>query len=202
MSRTLDALQVWMSSNRLRLNPAKTQLIWLGMPQQLSKIDLASLTLKYPHFTFLTTVRDLGVALDQGLTFTQHINVLCCGCYYQLHQLKVISRSLTPSAASMLVLAFVVSHLNYCSTLYHGLPACRIGSLNKVLRTAAQLVGHIPKFNQVTEYIRDELHWLPYLHRIAYKSSALVIRCIEGLAPPCLRELCCSTTQVQRRCCL
>jgi len=31
-------------------------------------------------------------------------------------------------------------------------------------------------------------------------ASALVKRCIEGLTPSYLRELCCSTTQVQRRC--
>jgi len=52
MRQALDALQVWMSSNLLRRNPTKNQLIWLGTPQQLSKLDLASLTLKYPHFTF------------------------------------------------------------------------------------------------------------------------------------------------------
>jgi len=79
--------------------------------------------------------------------------------------------------------------------LNHGLPACRIGSLNRVLRTTAWLVGCIPKFGQVTEYIWDELHWLPYPHRIAYRISALVRRCIEGLALPYLLELCCSITQ-------
>jgi len=109
---------------------------------------------------------------------------------------------LTPSAASTLVHAFVVSRLDYCGTLYHGLPACRTGSLNRVLRTAAQLVGCIPKFGHVSEYMLDELHWLPYPHRIAYRVSALVRHCIEGLAPPHLRELCCSTTQVQRLRCL
>src|SRR6218665_1759520 len=202
MSRTLDALQVWMSSNRLRLNPAKTQLIWFGMPQQLSKIDLASLALKYPHFTFLTTVRNLGVTFDQELTFTQDINLLWRSCYYQLLHPKVISRSLTPSAASTLVHAFVVSRLDYCGTLYHGLPACRTGFLNRVLRTAARLVGRISKFGHVSEYMRGELHWLPYPHCIAYRVSALVRRCTEGLAPPYLRELCCSTMQVQRCRCL
>src|SRR6218665_2979295 len=33
-------LHLWMSSNRLSLNPNKTQFIWFGTPQQLSKLDL------------------------------------------------------------------------------------------------------------------------------------------------------------------
>ena len=90
---------------------------------------------------------------------------------------------------------FVVSRLDYCGTLYHGLPACRIGSLNRVLRTAARLVGHIPNVGHVSDYMWDELLWLTYPHRIAYRVSALVRRCIEGLAPPYLRELCCFTTK-------
>ena|SRR6218665_206822 len=61
---------------------------------------------------------------------------------------------------------------------------------------------HIPKFGHVSEYMWDELCRLPYPHRIAYRVSALVRHCIEGLAPPLLRELCCPTTQVQRRRCL
>src|SRR6218665_2933746 len=43
---------------------------------------------------------------------------------------------------------------------------------------------------------------LPHPHRIAYRASGLVRLCVEGLAPPYLLELCCSTTQVQRRRCL
>src|SRR6218665_1290796 len=36
MSSIMRALETWMSSNRLRLNSAKTQFIWLGTRQQLS----------------------------------------------------------------------------------------------------------------------------------------------------------------------
>ena len=50
-----------------------------------------------------------------------------------------------------------------------------------------------------SEYMRDALHWLPSPQRIVYRISALVRRCIEGLAPSYLRELCCSTATVQRR---
>src|SRR6218665_3253926 len=59
-------LNSWMSSNRLSLNSAKTQLIWFGTPQQLLKLDHALLSDRFPHFTFQTTVRDLGVTLDSA----------------------------------------------------------------------------------------------------------------------------------------
>src|SRR6218665_3020262 len=63
-------LNSWMSSNRLSLNSAKTQLIWFGTPQQLLKLDHALLSDRFPHLTFQTTVRDLGVTLDSALTFS------------------------------------------------------------------------------------------------------------------------------------
>src|SRR6218665_3440105 len=55
MSRTIEALGSWMSSNRLRLNPHKTQFIWLGTRQQLAKLDMVALTSAFPHFTFSST---------------------------------------------------------------------------------------------------------------------------------------------------
>src|SRR6218665_351145 len=41
-------LDSWMSSNRLSLNPSKTQLIWLGTRQQLPKLDFALLAAQFP----------------------------------------------------------------------------------------------------------------------------------------------------------
>src|SRR6218665_2327410 len=43
-------LHLWMSSNRLSLNPNKTQYIWFGTPQQLSKLDLPLRTERFPSF--------------------------------------------------------------------------------------------------------------------------------------------------------
>src|SRR6218665_3598616 len=65
--------------------------------------------------------------------------------------------------------------------------------IDRVQRMATRLVGHIPGFGQVSGYMRDVLHWLPYPQGIVYRISALVRRCIEGLAPAYLRELCCSS---------
>ena len=81
------------------------------------------MAISFPHIAFSVTVWDLGLALDQQLTFAPHINHLCRDYYYQLRQLRVISRSLTSTATAALFHAFVTSRLDYCSTLYVGLPA-------------------------------------------------------------------------------
>src|SRR5688572_15560886 len=71
--------------------------------------------------------------------------------------------------------------------------------LERVLLSAARLVGHFRKFDHVSSYMHDVLHWLPLPQRIAYRVLALVWRCLLGLAPAYLRELCRSTQDVQGR---
>jgi len=56
----LDRFETWLSSCRLRLNPAKTKFVWFGTKQQLAKLNLGDL---FPTYTFSATAPDLGVLL-------------------------------------------------------------------------------------------------------------------------------------------
>jgi len=55
-----------------------------------------------------------------------------------------------------------------------GLPLGLTGRLDRVLRSSARLIGHIPKCASVSAYMRDVLPWLPVSQRILYRVSALV----------------------------
>src|SRR6218665_582883 len=116
--------------------------MWFGTRQQLAKLNLDDLANKFPSYTFSAISRDLGVLLDQELTFAPHLHRLSRDCYYQLRQLRTVARSLTASAATTctLVHAFITSRLDYCSTLYTGLPAFRLSCLDLVLRSPARLI--------------------------------------------------------------
>src|SRR6218665_2913971 len=81
--------------------------------KQLARLDMAALSDAFPLLTFSSAVRDLGVTLDCQLTFATHINHLSRDCFYQLRQLRTVTRSLTPSATSTLVHAFVANRLDY-----------------------------------------------------------------------------------------
>src|SRR6218665_1078134 len=74
------------------------------------------------------------------------------------------------------------------------LPLGTLARLDRVLRSAARLVGGLSKFSSITAYMRDVLHWLPISERIQYRITAMVSRCVLGCAPSYLRDLCCAVS--------
>src|SRR6218665_1019148 len=120
----------------------------------------------FPHVAFSTTVRDLGLTLDQELDLSEHVNLITRSCYYQLCQLRVVMRSLSHDAAVVLVHAFVTSRIDHNCSVLIGLPLGLIGRLDRVLRSAARLIGHSHKYASVPAYTRDVLYWFPVSQRI------------------------------------
>src|SRR6218665_2680990 len=120
ISKTLDVLETWMSTNRLRLNPSKTQFIWFGTRQQLAKLDLSAIAADFPQFIFSPVVRDLGVTQDQELTFVSHIHRLCRDSYYQLRQLRTVCYS----RSYLRVYRYTYPCLHYSSTRLLQLTLC------------------------------------------------------------------------------
>src|SRR6218665_1088624 len=132
-ANAIDVLTSWMAANRLLLNPSKTQAIWLGGHRRLAKIDGQRLSSLFPQIAFSTCVRDLGAMLDSELTFSHHINLIARKCYYQLRQLRVVSRSLTHQSRLTLVHAFVTSRIDCCCSLLAGLPLGTLARLDRIL---------------------------------------------------------------------
>src|SRR6218665_1112486 len=127
-------LHFWVMTNRLNLNPSKTQLISFGTRQQLKKLDHKLIALTVPNFTFSSSARDLGVTLDGELSFADHIHVslLTRSCYYQLRRLKAIRRSVSAKVFLSIVHAFLCSRIDYCNSLLIGLPKSRLAPLQTV----------------------------------------------------------------------
>ena len=72
--RRIDA---WMSSNRLRMNADKTQLLWLGTRQQLNKLSVNELQLLGARVSFSGSVSNLSVTIDSVLSMSDHVTSLC-----------------------------------------------------------------------------------------------------------------------------
>ena len=74
-------------------------------------------------------------------------------------------------------------------SLYCGLPQVRLQPLDGVIRAAATMIGGVPKFEHIGEFMRDTLHWLPARQRIHYRLSTIFWLCVLGIEPTYLLEL-------------
>ena len=90
MSLCIECVTSWMSSKRLRLNPSKTELIWLGTSRRLQHCDGFNMTVCGADVRPVDCVRDLGVLIDSNMTLSNHVNNVAGICFYQLRQLRII----------------------------------------------------------------------------------------------------------------
>ena len=101
---------------------------------------------------------------------------------FQLRSIGRIRRYLDEDSTKTLVDALVLSRLDYCNSLFFGLPMKQIQRLQAVQNAAARLIYRMRKFDEVTGLLK-KLHWLPVSQRIMYKLLITTYRCIHGLAP-------------------
>ena len=85
--------------------------------------------------------------------------------------------------------AFISSRLDYCNSLLYDIGDGLVKKLQAVQNSAARVVTGTRKYDHITPVLRD-LHWLPVRHRIDFKVTMSVFKCIDGLAPQYLAYDC------------
>ena len=89
---------------------------------------------------FKTSVKYLGVHHDKTLSVQKHISSICCASFLELRRIASIRPYLSQSAAARLDGAMVISRLDYCNSVFIGLPADQIARLQRMQNNAARLV--------------------------------------------------------------
>ena len=185
----LDDVAQWMCSNRLSLNPAKTQFMRCATPRRLGQLSESPITFCGETITPVKSVRNLGVIIDCSLTFQLHISKVVSSCFYQLRRLKSCLSSLPFDTAKTIMNCFVISRIDYCNSLLAGVPQYSIDRLQRVMNAAARMLWGAGPRAHVSGLLR-QLHWLRVQQRIDYKLCLLVYKARHGMAPGYLSELC------------
>jgi hypothetical protein len=120
----------------------------------------------------VSSVHDLRLLLDNELSMKTHISKVASVGYFHLRCLKSVRRILGMQTTASLVTAFVISHLDYCNSVFAGLPKSSIAPLQRVQNAAARLICAVGPRDHVTPSLH-ELHWLPVELRIIFKHCAV-----------------------------
>jgi len=68
-----NVFATWFSVNRLRVNPANTQHIWLRSKRQVEKVNVLNVSIMAKSVRTVDSARDPGVVVDSHLTMTMHV---------------------------------------------------------------------------------------------------------------------------------
>lgn len=181
-------VRAWMVSHRLLINDGKTEFLIIGSRQQLSKVNIESVTVGESTIKPVESVRNLGVWFDHHMSMNDHVGKVCSKSFRSLYNIRQIRKFLSEDSTKTLVHAFVTSHLDYCNSLFYGIPQYQFNRLQRVLNAAARVVCLIPKYSHITPVMKT-LHWLPVKYRVTFKVVLLVFKALHGIAPSYLSDL-------------
>ena len=111
----------------------------------------------------------------------------------------MIRSSLTLSALRDAAYALVLSCIDYCNSLYLNALQCELQCLQSLINTAVQVVSGRSRIDYITDFICDDLHWLPITQRVHFKVCSLVFNAIHGLAPNNITVFIVRSTAAPRR---
>ena len=179
----MASVQSLVLTNKLRLNPNKTEFLLIGNERERSKY-----LSKFPIELFgvktnpAKTAQNLGVIFDKNFTFRSHISAVCSSCFYYMRDLQHIRRHLDLDSAKLFATGLVSSRLDYSNSLLYGIADVGVTKLQWVQNRLTRIVTKSPLFTRSVPLLRF-LHWLPVKFRILFKISLLTFKTIHEKQP-------------------
>ena len=184
----LQAIRSWMTTNKLKLNENKTELITLGRKCHLTHSSISHMCVGDSSVECSTVVRNLGIFLDQELSMQSHITSVCRTAYFHLRNIARIRKYLSDTATQSLVHAFITSRIDYGNSLLWGIPKRSLEKLQHVQNSAARLVKCVKKSEHISPILFN-LHWLPVAQRIKFKLLLLTYKALHNMSPAYICDL-------------
>ena len=157
VEETLSAALLWFTKNRLKINPAKTDLLVLKSSRKNVNFNF---TVQFGNTEVLPvqSAKILGVYLDPNLTWEHHVAMITRRCYGILIGLARMQRRIPRETKRLLVEALVFPHLQYCMCVWGSCTITQKRRLQKCLNFGARIVAGLRYRDHVSGTLSD-LGW-------------------------------------------
>ena len=161
----------WIIGNKLSVNPDKTEYLLFN-----SKNINVPVSINLNLNTILPgeCAKNLGVIFQSDMSRDKHISSVVKTCFHQLRKCRHIRSFIPKSAAIIFANVFIYSRIDYCNSLFYGLPKYSINRLQKIQNPAARIITRTSRSSHITPVLKS-LHWLPIQYRINFNCIVLLI---------------------------
>ena len=135
------------------------EFIWFASPCRIHLIDRSPFVAPDGVVSVSSSFRNLGAFFDEGMSMSDHVNRLAWSCFYHLRCIKFIRRSLTTMTTKMLVSSFIISRVDYYSSILAGIPKYQIGRVQSILNVAARVIYGQARFDHIIALALTPCPW-------------------------------------------
>jgi hypothetical protein len=177
----LEDVVTWLKGNDLVLNVSKTEFLIVGTPHQTNTCGQQVIKVDGIDVKCTTSVKYLGVELDNSLKMQKQIGKANKSAYCNLRLLYRLTRSMDTKVRRIAANALVCAHLEYAMTLYHGVPKKQLKRLERVLRATRRFIdGKSDNLSTTKEGVEI---WLNMAQRIMSRILMVTYEATRGNAP-------------------
>ena len=168
-------------------NKTKLMLVTSKRKRHLHNLP-TSIAIGNTQFPIKQSVRNCSLALDCHLTMNAHVSNIARACYFELRRLASIRRFLSCTGTATLTSAFILSRIDYCSSLLFGSTHDVTSHLQRISNYTARLILRLSKSSNITTHLKS-LHWLPVKVRSTYVIACLCYHCHSNTAPSFVTDM-------------
>ena len=128
----------------------KTKFLRIGSRNQLSKKETKSFDAAGDIVEISSSTRNLGIIFDDLLSMNKQVSHLSRICFNDMRNISYKRRYLSLDATKTIVHALTYSRLDYCNSLYYGLPNTQIQRIQRIQNAATQIILKRKKFDHIT----------------------------------------------------
>ena len=181
MNLELNKIVTWLNINKLSLNIEKTQ--YMLFSSKKSKYDNSrSLKINNNHITRVSSIKFLGVILDEQLKWKEHINYIkskiskCLGIFTKAK--KVLNKT----SLVQLYYSFMYPYLCYCNEVWGSTYNTHLTALYNIQKRALKIIFSLPKRTN-TDFLFKKSHFFKLSEVYYYNVALFMYKYINGSLP-------------------
>lgn len=191
LNNDLSRLLVWSKNYGIFVNPNKCQAILIGSTRQLALINSQNLpNLRYDNVVipFSSSVKDLGIFIDNSLSWNVHVQEISRKFYATFHSVVRLKNFLPIKTKICLVNSLMLPIIDYADVCFLDLNSDLLNKLDRLLNTCIRFIFNLKKYDHVTDY-RVKLKWLTIRERRNVRILGLLFSILnDPLSPKYLKD--------------
>ena len=168
-------------SNKLTLNATKTDFMLIGFKQRLSTLsDTLELSIDNVPIEQFTSVKFLGIHIDEDLTWHSHIDKLCRKIASAVGAIKRVKPFVPQSTLLDIYNSLVQPHFDYCSLVWGNCGKTLSKKLQKLQNRAARAITS-SNYDVEADSLFHKLSWKDLKSQRQIQNVLMVFKSLNGL---------------------